>query len=256
MKPKYDDKIQIQLKVGISMIYGSEFSSRVISKLKKYGIKLETEDSGTLLVYRRKGGFPEGPVEKIINSSRSLSLHPVHSIQPEVSTTLLLRLSKPMVVAPASSTTVFVKAPISAGLYVFEGSAQKLVDYFSPFPYKYALYGPAASGMICRFYKTDAYSEVPTNLDLWDAATKITIENDSKNFVEVKNLLYPLLNTDLYLDSEGRAYIESANLHISFDGVGTISLENIPPTADLKVCPRQFEKLQEKTVKLLMEFGF
>ncbi|MGC8936780.1 MAG: DUF432 domain-containing protein [Candidatus Methanomethylicaceae archaeon] len=238
------------------MIYGSELSSSVISRLKKYGIKLETEDSGALLVYRRKGGFPEGPVEKIINSSRSLSLHPVHSVQPEVSTTLLLRLSKPMVVAPASSVTVYVKAPISAGLYVIEGSAQKLVDYFSPSPYKYALYGSAANGKICRFYRTDAYSEVPTkDLDIWEAATKITIENDSRKFVEVKNLLYPLLNTDIYLDSEGRAYIESANLHISFDGVGTISLENMPPMSGLKECPHQFEKLQ-KTVRLLMEFGF
>ena len=46
-------------------------------------------------------------------------MYPVHSIQPEVPTHLLLRLSKPLVVAPNSSVSIYVKIPISTSVYVF-----------------------------------------------------------------------------------------------------------------------------------------
>ncbi|MEM1856405.1 MAG: DUF432 domain-containing protein, partial [Candidatus Methanomethylicaceae archaeon] len=132
---------------------------------------------------------------------------------------------------------------------------QILIDYFNPNPYKYALYGPAANGLICRFYKTNVYSNIP-NIDLWNAITKVIIENSSEDFYEIKNIVFPLLNTIIYIDDYGRAYTETIFLNISREGLGTISLESIPPINGLKECPKQFGKIQEKIIKFLMEFGF
>ncbi|MHC1628114.1 MAG: DUF432 domain-containing protein [Candidatus Nezhaarchaeales archaeon] len=239
------------------MIYGRSLSPNVIAKLREHGIQLEVEKIGTFTMYRREGGFPEGPVEKSIGGSRDydLMIYPVHSVQMEVSTYLLFRLAKPLVVAPRSNLTIYVKAPISVGIYVVEGGSQRLIDFFGFAPYKYALYGTSAGGVICRFHRSDVFSE-PPQPELWEAITRISIENSSEEFMEVKNVVYPLLNADIYVDDDGRAYIEAAHLSIRSDGVGSVFLRNEPPISGLKRCPQPFAKFLGKIGKFVMEFGF
>lgn len=238
------------------LIYGSNLSPQVISKLREEGITLKLESYGSFMLYQREGGFLESSLNKMVAVTReeSFLVYPVHSIQPEISTNLLLRLSKPIIVAPYSTTKVYVKVPISAGIYVFGGEGQMLIDVFSRYPYKYALYGPTANGVVCRFYKTDVYLQVPEE-DIWSAATKVIIENTSGDSCEVKNIVFPVLNTTTYLDERGVAYIETIRLHISRNDLGIVSLENVPPIDGLKKSPRQFGKPQERIVKFLMEFG-
>lgn len=238
------------------MIYGSTLSFQVIHALKERGIVVEIEKVNGLFLYRRKGGFPEDYVEKVTNVSREegFVIHPVHSIQPEVSTSLLLRLSKPLMVAPGSTVTIYVKAPINVGVYVVEKDAHRLIDSFNPTPYKYALYGPTSNGIICRFYRTDIFSKPPYT-EFWEAVAKITIENEAENFAEVKNVVYPLLNADVYVDNDGMAYVEAARLQIFRDNAGVVYLENEPPLAGLIKCPEQFGGLQERVAKFIMEFG-
>ncbi|MEM0101340.1 MAG: DUF432 domain-containing protein [Candidatus Methanomethyliaceae archaeon] len=239
------------------MIYGLNLSLQTISKLKEEGIIIKLENHGSFILYQREGGFPEGPLKKVISESKEedFLIYPVHSIQPEISTNILLRLSEPLIIKPYSKINIYVKLPISIGIYIFKEENQILIDYFSPNPYKYALYGPAANGLICRFYKTNVYSNIP-NIDLWNAITKVIIENSSEDFYEIKNIVFPLLNTIIYIDDYGRAYTETIFLNISREGLGTISLESIPPINGLKECPKQFGKIQEKIIKFLMEFGF
>ena len=239
------------------MVYGSSLTSQVASQFRGQGISVSIDKSGSLIIYRREGGFPSGPVEKVIDvpSLDAFYVYPVHSVQPEVSTHLLLKLSRPLVVGPNSSISIYVKVPISAGIYVFGGEAQKLIDSFGFRPYKYALYGTTSNGIVCRFYRTDVFPEVPKT-ELWEAITRITVENPSDDFVEVKCVVLPILNTMIYVDDMGKAYVEAARMHISKDGLGIVTLGNEPPLPGLKGCPQQFGKLQERTVKFLMEFGF
>ncbi len=238
------------------VIYGKELSPAIIAKLHEAGVKLIVEKSGVFIAYRREGGFPEDRVEKIIESTKSCRImaYPIHSIQMEVSTHLLLRLTKPIVVAPRSKLTVYATAPISVGIYVVEGNSRKLIDSFGFSPYKYALYGKPASGIVCRFYRTEVFAEPPEPA-LWEAVTKVRVENSTKEFIEVKNIVYPLLHTDLYVDDEGNAYMELAHLHIRGKGLGTVTLENEPPLSGLKRCPQPFMKLLEKVGKFSMEYG-
>lgn len=238
------------------MIYGSNLSLKVISKLREEGIALRLEKQGSFMLYQRDGGFPESSLKKIVATTKeeNFLIYPVHSIHPEISTNLMLRLSKPIIVAPHSTATVYVKVPISAGIYFFEGEAQMMIDFFSRYQYKYALYGPTASGVICRFYGTDVYLQVPEE-ELWSATTKVIIENSSENFCEVKNVVFPFLSAMMYVDERGVAYVETVHLQISRDGLGVVSLEGVPPIDGLKEGPRKIGKAQERDVKFLMEFG-
>lgn len=61
--------------------------------------------------------------------------------------------------------------------------------------------------------------------------------------MEVKCIVFPILNTMIYIDDLGRAYVEAVRMHISRDGLGIVSLENEPPLPGLKSCPQQFGKL-------------
>jgi hypothetical protein len=74
--------------------------------------------------------------------------------------------------------------------------------------------------------------------------------------VEVRRVVLPILNTMIYVGDIGKAYVEAARMHVSKDGLGIVSLGNELPLPGLKSCPQQFGKLQERTVKFLMEFGF
>ncbi|MDH5815731.1 MAG: DUF432 domain-containing protein [Candidatus Nezhaarchaeota archaeon] len=241
------------------LIYGLSLSPQVLFKLREEGITLKIDNQGSFVLYQREGGFPVSSVRKVVTKARcreeDFLVYPVHSIQPEISTNLLLRLSRPIIVAPRSTISVYVKVPISVGIYLFDEGAQMLIDSFSRHTYKYALYGSTASGMICRFHRTDVYLQVPEK-ELWNAITKVIIENDSEDYCEVKNIVFPVLNTMTYVDERGAAYIEAIRLHISRGGLGFTSLENAPPLDGLKEGPRQFGKSQERVVKFLLEFGF
>ena len=238
------------------MIYGKHLSSDVVDKLHENGIKLNIEKKGDFMIYRREGGFPEECVEKLIHGfeKSNIMIYPIHSIQMEVSTHLLLRLSRPLIVAPRSKLAIYVKAPISVGIYVVEEEAQKLIDLFGFATYKYALYGTAASGVICRFHRTDVFLEAPQP-ELWEAVTKVSIENMSRGFVEIKNIVYPLLRANVYVDDFGRAYIEAAHLSISKSNRASVVLRGEPPLDGLRKCPQPFAKLLEKAGKFTMEFG-
>jgi len=237
------------------LIYGRELSNDVVDKLREHGINIGIEERGGFRIYHREGGFPEGLIEKIVKSSGSLIVYPVHSTQYEVSSFLLFRLKSPLVVAPRSSFAIYVKAPISVGIYVDEDNARRLIDFFGSSQFKYALYGSSASGVICRFYRTDVYLDAPSRQNIWEATTKISIENSSDEFVEVRNVVYPLLNADVYIDDTGNAYIEAAHLSIKRDGVGTVLLKNEAPFTGLKRCPQPFMGLLGKIGKFDMEFG-
>lgn len=237
------------------MIYGRELSNDVIDKLKGYGINVRIEEKEGFKIYHRESGFPGDLIEKIVKSSGSLIVYPAHSIQYEVSSFLLFRLKNPLVVAPRSSFDIYVKAPISVGIYVEEGDARRLIDFFGSSQFKYALYGSSASGVICRFYRTDVYLNAPFHQSIWEAITKISIENSSDEFVEVKNIVYPLLNANVYIDDIGNAYIEAAHLSIKRGGIGTVLLKNEAPFAGLKRCPQPFMGLLGKIGKFDMEFG-
>jgi len=238
------------------VIYGKELSPEVVDKLKNAGVELAVERTGGFIAYRREGGFPEDHVEKLIEGAEDckVMVYPVHSIQMEVSTHLLLRLIKPLVVAPRSKLTVYATAPISVGIYVVRGRSRKLIDSFGFSHYKYALYGKPASGIVCRFHRTEVFAEPPKPA-LWEAITKVKVESSAKEFAEVRNIVYPLLHTDLYVDDVGNAYMELAHLHIRGKGLGTVTLENEPPLSGLKRCPQPFMKLLEKVGKFSMEYG-
>lgn len=238
------------------LIYGSNLSSEIITKLREEGITLRLEKQGSFTLYQREGGFPEGPLKKVVVTSKegNFFVYPVHSIHPEISTNLMLRLSRSIIIAPCSTTTIYVKVPISAGVYVFEGETQMLIDFFSRYQYKYALYGSTSNGIICRFYRTDVYLQVPDE-ELWSATTKVIIENSSDNFCEVKNIVLPFLNTMIYIDERGVAYAGTVRLQISRDGFGVVSLDGVPPFDGLKECPQKFGRSQERSARFLMEFG-
>ncbi len=237
------------------MIYGKEVR-RITDKLGEQGIQLSLDGSGAFTIYRRKGGFPEGDVEKFIEDSGDVEfiVYPIHPIQVEVSTHLMIRLIEPLIVAPRSNLKVYVRAPIGAGIYATEGKSHKLIDFFGPAPFKYALYGTPASGTVCRFHRTEASSGVPQP-KLWEAVTMVSMENTSGEFVEVRNIVYPLLNADIYVDGDGGAYVEAAHLLIENRGVGRVTLKNEAPLSGLRKCPQPFAGTLEKVGRFLMEFG-
>ncbi len=246
------------------MVFYGRRLTEAIEVLKQSKISIMLANKGPLIYYRRTGGFPEGPVEKALGLSSldDLVICPVHSVQPEVSTYLLLRLRTPFIIPPRSTATIYLKAPVAAGVYVTANGEQRLVDYFGPSVFKYALYGPQAVGQVCRFYITDIFSEVP-EAGPWEAVTKVVVENTSDNYVEIRNVIYPIVYAQFYIDNMGNAYLETSKLSITSSNVGVVELRNEPPISGLPTClktegglPLPFLKpAGEKIAKFLMEFG-
>ncbi|MEM2025974.1 MAG: DUF432 domain-containing protein, partial [Desulfurococcaceae archaeon] len=236
--------------------YGKELSAEAAARLQEKGVHVTLEWRGAFAEYRRVGGFPVERVEKVIEGHEGLKtiVYPVHSIQVEVSAHLLLRLARPVVVAPKSKLAFYAKAPVSVGIYVAEGGSQKLVDSFGPSPYKYVLYGRPASGIVCRFHRTDVFPE-PPQAGLEEAITKVEVESSTDDFVEVRNIVLPLAYASLYVDEHGGAYMEGARLTVRSDGVGTVFLENERPLAGLKECVPPPTRFLARTMRFVMEYG-
>jgi hypothetical protein len=177
------------------MIYGSheyDFSYEV------EGLKLSVERRNGHLYYSRECN--DERVEKILASSGGhIIINPVEPINlpREVTYFLEIDFEKPVVIEPGANEKAMVKFPIEIGVFVAKNK-QVVLDVFTLTKPKYVLYGTPKSGVICRWYTSDVYSEMPSLNPLKEGIIKITFRNTSNDWVEVSKAVFDGYSMKIY----------------------------------------------------------
>ncbi len=103
--------------------------------------------------------------EKLLPAAfEGFHIHPVEPVNLPTAITRYLEISFPLLVLPPSrETTIYLKFPVEAGVFLEVNGKSNLLDIFSLAPSKFSLYGLPSSGIITRWYASEVYSEPSSN---------------------------------------------------------------------------------------------
>jgi len=203
-------------------------------------------------VYRRS--CRDEAVEKLVSGGKSIVINPVEPVNlpQEVTHYLSISFKKPVLLEPGNSTEIFLKFPIEIGVFINKAA---LIDIFTLTRPKYTLYGNPKSGMICRSYESDVYTEPPEMDPLKEGIISLQIKNDDEEWVEVKKAVFDSYAMKIYY---GDVVSMMAEMRIINRNVAETSFIEQPLKSNMKKSIELYvaRKLLIERKVLLMEWGF
>jgi len=219
--------------------------------LEEEGIKIEVEGKGKKRIYRRICNGEE--VEKHIYAKEgNIVICPVEPVNlPKEGTAehLLVKLIKPIIIEPDVESTFYVTFPVEIGVFLVDKRDVERIDIFTLTKPKYALYGPPESGVICRWWESDVYGEVPEIKRLFEGVLRVDAKNSYREWVEISKIVFRALDMKVFYNDH--AYMH-ARLNILKKTVGETSFnerkpKNMQPSIDIYEA-KGIKKLEKKFV--------
>ncbi len=166
-------------------------------KISKKGVKISLEKLKEGLWLYKRGGE-----EKILNFSRgNVLINPVEPVNlpKKISSHLLIHLEKPLVLAPKERTTVYLKFPIEIAVILEQDKNYRVIDIFTLTQNKYTLYGSITNGIVCKYWNSPVYFEIPKKLDpLKEGVIEMKIWNIDNDWVDVKDIVINAFDMKIY----------------------------------------------------------
>jgi len=176
-----------------------EFEVRVgAAEIIKQGSELRVRDPYKDVVYR---------VEK--NSTVDLIPVPPLHVPAKITNCLYLKLVRPLVISKGGE--FWVKAPYELAVTV-DGT---VVDVVTPFRVKYALHGDVIDGVICRYFETDVFDEIPS--EGFEALMKVVFEK-TPSATLYSYIVVPIEGADIF-EYEGRYFFETVKVRKEAAGI-------------------------------------
>ena len=170
-------------------------------KFENEEITLGVEKKGGFLKYTRwLGNGKNDIVEKILASDAGkIIVNPVEPLNlPKEITNHLEIQFEPVVVEPNSFKKIYLKFPIEIGVFAATKKSIEVLDIFSLNSQKYSLYGAPDSGVICRWYKSDVFADIPKTDLLREGVIELNIQNTSHEWVEVCRVVFESYGMKIY----------------------------------------------------------
>lgn len=138
-------------------------------------------------------------VEKLISGGKGFIINPVEPVNlpREITHYLCIELKKPVLLEAGTKTEIFIKFPIEIGVFL-KGKSVSPIDIFTLSKPKYTLYGNPKSGVICRWYESDVYTELPKADPLKEGIIALKIENSDEEWVEVRKAVFDSYGMKIY----------------------------------------------------------
>uniref|UniRef100_A0A7C3MB24 DUF432 domain-containing protein n=1 Tax=Archaeoglobus fulgidus TaxID=2234 RepID=A0A7C3MB24_ARCFL len=199
--------------------------------------RMRTERTGPFYRYIRENG---DKIEKDISVEKGrFIINPVEPVNTPKNVTnfLQIKFRKPFLAEPKSSVDVYATFPVEIAVFIAAKKSVGIVDIFSLQKPKYTLYGNPRDGIICRYWESDLYSEIP-RLDRYrEGVIKLRIVNSDTEWIEVKNAVFDIYGMKIYYNDE--IVYSSASINI-------IS----PKVAETKFIEQPLEEKMRKALEL------
>ncbi|MDW7738524.1 MAG: DUF432 domain-containing protein [Bacillota bacterium] len=181
------------------------------------GINLSIEKNKDGYLYNRKGAGEE--IGKLLMTGKgNFLLNPVEPFHKPaaVSTHLLVELSKPVVIEPRSSKKIFATYPLEiVALISQKGNIACVVDTISMTKLKYTLYGGIKDGLVCRYWKSEFFIDIPAVNPLEMGILQLELVNSTGRWIEVNKTVLSAHGMKIYYNT--RLVSVSAEMKISND---------------------------------------
>jgi|GEM_PF-126513 len=165
------------------------------------GVSISLEKCGEGLSYRREDS--SGKMEKTIIAERGkLMLSPVEPFHTPValSNHLLIELENPVMLKPRSNHNLLVTFPLELAV-AFSSRKPEGNDVFDIFTLsrsKFTLYGSIRTGLVCKYWKSPVYEDIPAVNPLRQGVMKIEFNNQLAKWAEVRKVIFSAQGMKIY----------------------------------------------------------
>jgi hypothetical protein len=168
------------------------------------GISLSLEKDGESFIYTSSCAGVH--VEKILLADRGeVLINPVEPMHKpkELTSSLLVEFEKPILVDPEARKRIFVTYPIEIGVFISTNTAVfEVLDVLTLALQKFTLYGNPRSGTICRYWKSNVYSSLPSMEPLHEGVIELRITNTTKEWVKVTKAVFSAYGMKMYYSTD------------------------------------------------------
>jgi len=183
-------------------------------------------------------------------------VEPVH-IPARISISLLIELNFPVVIEPRAARQVLLTFPIDIASVIKRGKNEgNIIDVFTFNRVKYSLYGNINDGVICRYWQSGVYADVPAINPLEQGVMKLEIQNPGNRWTEVNKAVFSAFGMKIYYSP--RLVSMNAVMKISSDVTAETGFLDKPLKAGMKKVPveRYGAKLLGQQGRTVMEEGY
>jgi hypothetical protein len=190
----------VQVQYSSKIQFGSH---KVPLRIGHEGLELSIEKNKKELRYHRSYGTDE--INKtILTDAKNVLITPVEpmNIPKQISTNLLVKLDQPLIVEPKKTQNVYLSFPVEIGVFITEQNCSKLIDVFTFVKNKYSLYGTPKTGVVCKYWKSKIYSEIPALDPIHKGVLKLTITNRTPKWMEINNIVFYGYGMEIYYNRD------------------------------------------------------
>lgn len=225
-------------------------------KIEKERIAITVERDEENLVYKRK--LNDETVEKILlMKSGKILINPIEPLHKpkELTHLLLIELEKPILAQPKSKKTIFLTFPIEVGVFVLGEIEFKSLDIFTFNRQKLTLYGEVRGGFICKHWKSDVHSSIPSPNPITEGVVELTINNTTPRWHEITQIVFNAYGMKIYYNK--KFVTMKASMKIMLGGIAEVEFFDSPIRKKMTKALELYtaRKLQIVTGKFVMEWG-
>jgi hypothetical protein len=224
--------------------------------IEQDGISVSVEKVGESFLYKRDC-LGEKTEKTLLSKKGEIIISPVEPLnKPKTLTTyLLINFEKSLMIGPKATEKVFLKFPIEIGVYISENEEFKALDVFTTTKQKFTVYGDPRNGVLCKHWKSDTYTTLPTINIVQEGVLELNLSNASAEWVELKKAVFNAYGMKIYHNDT--LVSMRANMKIKGGNQAETDFEDSPLVNEMKYALERYtaRKLVVTSTKFVMEFG-
>ncbi len=172
-------------------------------EIKEKNIKISMKEKGGCFIYSR---VKEGEnIEKLI-SGKNFEIH-INPVEPlnlpqEISPYFMISLTNSLLLAPKSKDKIYIKFPVEIAVFIKGKGDIEVIDIFSFVKNKFTLYGDITKGVICKYFESDIYKEIPDTDNLIEGIIELSLINQSKEWVYINKIVFNAYLMKIYFNEK------------------------------------------------------
>jgi hypothetical protein len=219
-------------------------------------ISFSVDKEEDFFIYRRE--CLDEKLEKTLAINKGeIIINPIEPLTKpkELTPYFMIKLDQGLIIEPKETKILFLTFPIEIGVFISSRQGFNHLDSFSLAKHKYTLYGDPRQGLICKYWKSNIYPEVPVTDPFQEGIMELKVSNDRSNWVEITQAVFNAYGMKIYYDDQKVAM--KAQMRV--EGVSLAETEFIdsPLESGMKKSLESFmaRKLTIGTEKSVMELG-
>ncbi len=171
------------------------------------------EKDGDVYSYIREGEN-ERKEKIILGKGGRVIVNPIEPVNlpKEITNFLQIKFKEPIFSEPKSSVEVYLTFPIEVGVFLAAKKNIDVLDIFSLNRPKFSLYGNPRNGIICRYWQSDIFSQIPEVNHLKEGIMLLRVTNTSNEWIEISNVVFDIYAMKIYFDESMVSSKASVNI--------------------------------------------